>query len=46
MIEAENKLMQIMMDLATNTMNVSTLTVDVDALVVATNDESTAIALI
>ena len=46
MIAAETKLMQIMMDLATNTMNVSTLEVNVNALVVATNTESIAIALI
>ena len=43
MIEAETKLMQIMMDLATNTMNVGTLEVSIDTLVMDTDTEKMAL---
>lgn len=42
-VAAENKLMQIMMDLLVNTGNVETLTMSVDMLVVDTNTEQAAI---
>ena len=43
---AEDKLMQIMMDLMVNTNNVNTLTGEVDDLVVTYNTEEAAIALV